>query len=384
MGDDMPDTRTRQRSTRTSRAWLGGLTRLGGALLLLTVLLVAPSPWTLPTDTGAPVLLRAVIVSQPIPGEGGSSGSATVELLEGPRSGERLTAAVDQATDIVGSIPYSTGDEVLLTQLTDASGREVFAVADRSRGGALLLVLALFALAVVGVAGAVGARSLLALIVTGITLLRFGIPALVSGASPLVVAGMIALVVGVSSVVITEGFNRRATATILGIGGSLAAVALISILLDRLLAFTPFAGDSDLINLIPILGGTVDLRGIGLAAAMIGTLGIVDDVAATQVAAVEEIRRADVRAGSLDVGRRALAIGRSHVGAVINTLPLAYFAASLPLVVTALIAPGGVMSRLSTETVAVEVVRALAGTAGVLLAMPLATASAILIGVGEE
>jgi uncharacterized membrane protein len=384
MGDVMPETRTRQRSNRTSRAWLGSLTRLVGALLLLTVLLVAPSPWTLPTDTGAPVLLRAVIVSQPIPGEGGSSGSATVELLEGPRSGDRLTAAVDQATDIAGSIPYSMGDEVLLTQLTDASGREVFAVADRSRGGALLLVLALFALAVVGVAGAVGARSLLALIVTGITLLRFGIPALVSGASPLVVAGLIALIVGVSSVVITEGFNRRASATILGIGGSLAAVALISILLDRLLAFTPFAGDSDLINLIPILGGTVDLRGIGLAAAMIGTLGIVDDVAATQVAAVEEIRRADVRADSLDVGRRALAIGRSHVGAVINTLPLAYFAASLPLVVTALIAPGGVMSRLSTETVAVEVVRALAGTAGILLAMPLATASAILIGVGEE
>ena len=63
---------------------------------------------------------------------------------------------------------------------------------------------------------------------------------------------------------------------------------------------------------------------------------------------------------------------------------LAYFAASLPLVVAALIAPGGLASRLSTETVAVEVVRALAGTAGVLLPMPLATASALLIGVGEE
>jgi uncharacterized membrane protein len=340
------------------------------------VLLVAPSPWTLPTDTSAPVLLRAVLVSQPLPGEGGSSGSATVELLEGPRLGERLTASVDQASDIAGSIPYNKGDEVLLAEVTDTSGGAVFAVTDRSRGGALLIALALFAIAVVAIAGAVGARALLALTVTGVVLVRFGIPALLSGASP--------LVVGVSSVVITEGLNRRATATILGIGGSLIAVALISILLDRLLAFTPFAGDSDLVNLIPILGGNVDLRGIGLAAAMIGTLGIVDDVAATQVAAVEQIRRADVRAGTLDVGSRALAIGRSHVGAVINTLPLAYFAASLPLVVAALIAPGGIASRLSTETVAVEVVRALAGTAGVLLAMPLATASALLIGVGEE
>jgi len=381
----MPETRSgTRRESRTSRAWLPAAIRLAGSALLLLALLLAPSPWTLPTDTNAPVLLRAVLVSQPLPGQEGSSGSATAELLEGPRLGERLTVSVDQGSDIAGSIPYNDGDEVLLTQLTDATGGEVFAVADRSRSGSLLIALAVFALAVVAIAGAVGARALLALTVTGVVLVRFGIPALLSGASPLVVAGAIALVVGVSSVVITEGFNRRASATIMGIGGSLIAVALISVVLDRLLAFTPFAGDPDLVNLIPILGGNVDLRGIGLAAAMIGTLGIVDDVAATQVAAVEQIRRADLRAGTLDVGARALAIGRSHVGAVINTLPLAYFAASLPLVVAALIAPGGIVSRLSTETGAVEVVRALAGTAGVLLAMPLATASALLIGVGEE
>ena len=261
----MTETRTsNRRSPRTSRAWLAGVARLLASATLLLVLLVAPSPWTLPTDTSAPVFLRAVIVSQPLLGEGGSSGSATVELLEGPRLGERLTASVDQASDIAGSIPYNKGDEVLLTQVTVASGGEVFAVADRSRGGALLIALALFAIAVVAIAGAVGARALLALTVTGVVLVRFGIPALLSGASPLVVAGAIALVVGVSSVVITEGFNRRATATILGIGGSLVVVALISVLLDRLLAFTPFAGDPDLVNLIPILGGNVDLRGMDL------------------------------------------------------------------------------------------------------------------------
>lgn len=114
----------------------------------------------------------------------GSSGSATVELLEGPRLGERLTASVDQASDIAGSIPYNKGDEVLLTEVTDASGGAVFAVADRSRGGALLIALALFAAAVVAIAGAVGARALLALTVTGVVLVRFGIPALLSGASP--------------------------------------------------------------------------------------------------------------------------------------------------------------------------------------------------------
>lgn len=377
-------TRGSRQSTSTKRAWPPGLTRLIAAAALLVLLLIAPSPWTLPIDANAPILLRAVILSDPLPGEGGASGSAMVELREGPRLGERLSASLDQAGDIAGSIPYGVGDEILLTQVTDVDGVEIFAVADRSRGAALLTAVALFAIAVVAIAGAVGARALLGLAVTGVVLVRFGVPALLSGASPLVVAGLLALFVAVSTVVITGGLNRRSAATILGIGGSLIAVAAISIFLDRLLAFTPFAGDPDIVNLIPILGGNVDLRGIGLAAAMIGTLGIVDDVAATQVAAVEQIRRANANAGTRDVGSRAIVIGRAHVAAVINTLPLAYFAASLPLVVATLIAPGGITSRLSTETVAVEVVRALAGTAGVLLAMPLATASALLIGVGEE
>ena len=69
---------------------------------------------------------------------------------------------------------------------------------------------------------------------------------------------------------------------------------------------------------------------------------------------------------------------------MINTLPLAYFAAALPLVVYTMIAPGEILTRISSESIAVEIVRAAVGTAGVLLVMPLSTAAAILVGVGEE
>ena len=96
--------------------------------------------------------------------------------------------------------------------------------------------------------------------------------------------------------------------------------------------------------------------------------------------------------------RRLIRLIALSIAAAIATIALKVFAwlltdsvgllsdaaESLVNLVAALIAPGGLASRLSTETVAVEVVRALAGTAGVLLAMPLATASALLIGVGEE
>jgi uncharacterized membrane protein len=49
-----------------------------------------------------------------------------------------------------------------------------------------------------------------------------------------------------------------------------------------------------------------------------------------------------------------------------------------------MIAPGEILTRISSESIAVEIVRAAVGTAGVLLVMPLSTAAAILVGVGEE
>jgi uncharacterized membrane protein len=359
-------------------------TPLVAGLILIFVLALLPSPWSLPVNSGASTLLRGRLATVPTPPASGYSGSVTVELLEGPAQGESVVAAIDQSEEVPGSIPYAKGDEVLLVDLGDESGGAKYAVADRSRGGGILLLAIALALLVVLVAGLRGARALLALCVAGLLIMRFGLPALLSGASPLLVAGGIALTVGTSTTLVTEGFSRRSTAAILGISASLIAVGGLSVLLDRLLAFTPFAGDPELLNLLPLLGNGVDLRGIGLAAALIGTMGIIDDVAATQVAAVDELRQSERRASNREIGRRALRVGQAHIAAVINTLPLAYFAAALPLVVYTMIAPGEILTRISSESIAVEIVRSIVGTAGVLLVMPLSTAAAILVGVGEE
>ena len=359
-------------------------TPLVAGLLLIFVLALLPSPWSLPVNSGASTLLRGRLAPVPTAPVSGYSSSVTVELLEGPAQGESVVVAIDQSEEVPGSIPYAKGDEVLLVDLGGESGGAKYAVADRSRGGGIVLLAIALALLVVLVAGLRGARALLALCVAGLLIMRFGLPALLSGASPLLVAGGIALTVGTSTTLVTEGFSRRSTAAILGIGASLIAVGGLSVLLDRLLAFTPFAGDPELLNLLPLLGSGVDLRGIGLAAALIGTMGIIDDVAATQVAAVDELRQSARRASNREIGRRALRVGRAHIAAVINTLPLAYFAAALPLVVYTMIAPGEILTRISSESIAVEIVRAAVGTAGVLLVMPLSTAAAILVGVGEE
>jgi uncharacterized membrane protein len=80
-------------------------------------------------------------------------------------------------------------------------------------------------------------------------------------------------------------------------------------------------------------------------------------------------------------GRRlfvsAMNIGRSHVAATVNTLFLAYVGASLPLLVLFAISrqPPGIV--LNGEVVAVEIVRTMVGSMGIVAAVPLTTAIAV-------
>jgi uncharacterized membrane protein len=158
-------------------------------------------------------------------------------------------------------------------------------------------------------------------------------------------------------------------------------VALLAVAFDELARFTQLRGSEDAAFLVSIGIREIDLGGLVLAAIIFGALGILDDVTVTQAAAVQELYEADPRTGRRNLAARAMNVGRSHIAATVNTLVLAYVGASLPLIV--LFAAGGQEPVLigSQEIVAVEVVRAIVGSIGIVAAVPLTTAIAVgLIG----
>jgi uncharacterized membrane protein len=83
--------------------------------------------------------------------------------------------------------------------------------------------------------------------------------------------------------------------------------------------------------------------------------------------------------GRLALARRSMNIGRSHIAATVNTLVLAYAGASLPLLVLFAAGRQDPLLTASMENVAVEVVRALVGSIGIVAAVPLTTAVAVAL-----
>ena len=299
-----------------------------------------------------------------------------VEILDGPEAGTRVEAAVqDAGSALPGSgrrSAYRTGDEVVVARFTGPAGGSAY-IAEPWRVPLLGIVAVAFAAAVLVIGGLRGARSLVALALTLVVVVKLVVPLLLRGVDPILLAVGGGALVTVVTLLLTEGWGRVTASALLGTLGALAVTAILAALFTAAAAFTALQGSEEIAFLIPLVGERIDLQGILLAATVLGALGVLDDVTVTQAAAVEQLQHADPAASRGRVIARAMRVGRSHIAATINTLVLAYLGAGLPLLL--LFALGGQepITVLNSEIVAVEVIRALVGSIGIVAAVPLTT-----------
>jgi hypothetical protein len=176
---------------------------------------------------------------------------------------------------------------------------------------------------------------------------------------------------------LAHGINDRTTVALIGTLASLALTAGLAVSFAGLASLSGLASEES-VSLLAFAPG-LDFRGLLVAAVIIGTLGVLDDVTVTQVAAVWELRAADPGFGPRGLYTAASRIGRDHIASTVNTLVLAYTAAALPLLLL-LYTQSGLSFRdvLTNETIAVEVVQTLVGSIGLVASVPITTALALL------
>jgi uncharacterized membrane protein len=299
---------------------------------------------------------------------------ARVQLLDGPRAGQEVEAYLQGPGGQQDSDAYRVGEDVVVTVTRDPAGSTFLAVADRWRLPQLAILVVVFVAGVLVVGGWRGARALLALGLTIAIILKVFVPLLVVGVPPIPIAVVIATILTVLVIGLTEGFGRTAVAAILGTSAALALTALLAAVATAFAGFTNTQG-SELAYIQLPNGQGLDLKGLLTAAFMIGAIGVLDDVTVTQAAAVDELGRSGLRDRALY--RAAFNVGRSHIGATVNTLFLAYAGVSLPLLVYLIVANQPSSLLLNGEPVAIEIVRTLVGSLGIVAAIPLTTLIAV-------
>ena len=307
---------------------------------------------------------------------------ARVLLLDGPRANQDVEAYLQGPGGQQDADTYKVGEDVVVTFTRTSEGSETVAVSDRWRLPQLLWLGVVFVAAVVLVGGWRGVRALLALALTVALILRVLIPLLVNGVPPIPVAIALATMITILAIVLTEGFSAASVAAILGTAGALALTALLAAVVTSVAGFTNTVG-SELVYLQLPDGSGLDLRGLLLAAFMIGAIGVLDDVTVTQASAVEQLRH-QAGLGGRRLYASAFAVGRSHIAATVNTLFLAYAGAGLPLLVFFAVGGQPTTMLLNGEAVSIEIVRTLVGSLGIVAAVPLTTVIAVWITGGTH
>ncbi|MFI5261563.1 MAG: YibE/F family protein [Candidatus Limnocylindrales bacterium] len=314
------------------------------------------------------------VVANPTPLQGGTgfSPDATVLMLEGPDAGHDVPAYLQGPGGTEDLSSFHPGDAVVVTYTPQPGAGPFIAVTDHWRLPQLGLLALLFAASVVLVGGWRGARALLALGITIAVIVRIVLPLVITGYPPVPLAVVAATAVTFITILLTEGWSATSVAAILGTSAALALTGLLGAAATRFAEFTT-AGAADLAQLqINSTGAGLDLSGLLLAALILGSLGILEDVTMTQAVVVDELA-AGGDSGVGDLYGRGLRVGRAHIAATVNTLFLAYVGASLPLMVLLIVNQQPAGQVLNGEALAVEVVRALVGSIGIVAAVPMTT-----------
>jgi uncharacterized membrane protein len=309
---------------------------------------------------------------------GAGEPNVRVRILDGPRAGTEVDASAEGPSGATDLPAYAVGDEVVVT-ISPGETVPFVAVSDRWRVPALAAVLGLFAAAVTLVGGWRGVRSLLALMLTLAVIVKLVVPLVLAGWNPVLVAVAAGSLVTLATVLLTEGLRATTFAAAAGTFAALLLTAILAQAANGLALFTAFQGQEVVGYLASVGQSDLDIRGLLLAAVIFGALGVLDDVTITQAATVAELAGSEPRASPGEVFGRAMNIGRSHIAAIVNTLVLAYVGASLPLLVLFAAGHQDPLVIASTEVVAVEIVRSLVGSVGIVAAVPLTTAIAVLV-----
>ena len=350
----------------------------GGLLLLLLIGFAVPDLSPPATEPTSVELLRGRIVEFIPPGDDVTAPDVRIQILSGPQRGETIDGYLQGPSGQEDVPRYEIGDEVIVNASLEPDNVFI-SVADLYRVPILGLLLGLFALAVTVVGGWRGVRSLIALALTLAVVVKLVVPLILGGWDPAWVAIIAATGVTLATFLLTEGAKPQTVAAALGTFGALALTAVLAAGFDALARFTELRGSEDASYLQAAGIAEIDLGGLILAAIIFGALGILDDVTVTQAAIVSELNAANPALRGLALARRAMNVGRSHISATVNTLVLAHVGASLPLLVLFAAGRQDPLLTASSEVVAVEVVRAIVGSIGIVAAVPLTTAIGVAL-----
>ena len=296
-----------------------------------------------------------------------------IEILTGKHKGEVYTVRNTIELAIPYRLIFRLHEKMILQVDEDEETGKIInlKIYERARDTKVYALIVIFAAALIIVGKKNGLKALITL---GITVgLIFGIflPCIIRGFSPILLALAVCSSATVITLLIISGNNKKTYTAIIGTIGGVIIAGIFAFIAGKILMLTGLGNeDAQMLAFIP-QHRRIDYQGLLFAGIMIGALGAVMDVAMSISSAMWEIISVSPDISKKQLIKSGMNIGRDIIGSMSNTLILAYVSTSIPVLLLFILFSNGFTEIINLELLASEVLRAVAGSIGLICTIPI-------------
>jgi len=290
-------------------------------------------------------------------------------ITDRPRQGEIVEGEQHQSNFfLVSPRDVMVGDRVMLA--FDSFGQRYF-FADFVRINTVAILGIVFLVLVILFGHMKGFNAIVALGLTCLAVFLVFIPAILAGRNIYITTMIVCLFAIVSTLLIVIGPNKKALSAMFGCLGGVVIAGALMFFMGGALELTGLVDQETQVLLMLPTQNPIDLRAIIFAGVILGAVGAIMDVAMSIASSLWEVREAG---GITDFGsfvKSGINIGKDILGTMLNTLVLAYIGSSLSLLLLINVHTTSYVELFNMEFVIVEFLRALVGSFGMFLTIPL-------------
>lgn len=287
---------------------------------------------------------------------------------------------------VIPADPLNVGDKVYVSISYDSNGGiESTYIEYINNERFLVAMIILYSGAIVLIGGMKGVRALVGLIITVLAVFFIMVPLIYDGYDSILVTVLTSIGIIAITFIIVSGFTKQTLAASLGTAGGIIVAGIFAIVFGNLMKLTGSCEDS--LQLSMIEGGSrFNFENIMISGIIVGALGACMDVGMSIASALHEL---SVEGNGMTIKkliRSGMNIGKDVMGTMTNTLILAYVGSSLTVILM-LKGYGFEAYQIAnnTQLVLEEVVRAIAGSFGLVITIPITTlVSSVLMGKRES
>ena len=297
-----------------------------------------------------------------------------VEILSGRYKGD--LCKVTNFYSALYNVDVAKGDKVSVRIDTTDVGEYSVSIYNYNRVPLVIGLVIVFAIVLIALGGRQGLKAFVGLVYTVLCIVFVLLPLTLKGVSPVPLTIAIVFITSAVCFLLIGGVQKKTIAAALGSLAGVVIAALLGEIAAKIGGVTTFQMDEAEALLLLKSNYDIRLRGLFISGILIAAMGAVMDIAMSISSAVEEIHEANSKLGFKELFTSGMKIGRDAMGTMANTLVLAYVGGSLNMMV--LIYSYGVSFNqlMNTDFVIIEMIRAIAGSVGIIGTVPCVSAIA--------